>query len=267
MSSPGEHLPETEEKQRIHNDSKVKKVVAVMSGKGGVGKSSITSLLALQLSRRGCKVGIIDADITGPSIPKIFGVNDRIKTSGGKMLPAVTTGGIKIVSINLLLEQDDDPILWKGPKVGGAVKQFWTDVNWGELDYLLVDLPPGTSDVPLVVLKSFPIDGIVVVTSPQDLALLVVKKAVKMAYRLGIPILGLVENMSYVKCPHCQETYDIFGPSRAEESAKLIGVPLLGVVPIDTEFTRLSDQGKVEEYQGEVDLRMSLFFALCDNSC
>lgn len=267
MSSPRDRISETGEKQSSHNDSNVKKVVAIMSGKGGVGKSSITSLFALKLSRHGCKVGIIDADITGPSIPKIFGVNKRIETSGGKMLPAVTSGGVKIVSMNLLLEQEDDPILWKGPKAGGAVKQFWKDVDWGELDYLLIDLPPGTSDVPLAVLKSLPVDGIIVITSPQDLALMVVKKAVKMASRLGIPILGLVENMSYIKCPHCQEEYDIFGPSHAKESAAVIGVPLLGVVPIDTELTRLSDQGKVEEYWGEVDLRMNLFFALCDNSC
>lgn len=247
--------------------SKINKVVAVMSGKGGVGKSSITSLLALQLTRRGCKVGIIDADITGPSIPKIFGQKERLKTSKGKMLPAETPGGIKIVSINLLLDEEDDPVLWKGPKAGGAVKQFWKDVDWGQLDYLLVDMPPGTSDVPLTVLKSLPVDGIIVVTSPQELALMVVKKAVKMACRLGVPILGLVENMSYVQCSHCQEKLEIFGPSKAKESAALIGVPLLGEIPIDTEFTRLSDQGKVEEYQGKMDLRMNLLFALCDNSC
>ncbi len=267
MSLPGNRRSEKGDNGENHNAPGVKKIVAIMSGKGGVGKSSITSLLALQLSRLGCRAGILDADITGPSIPKIFGIHEKIKTAEGKMLPSVSSGGIKIVSINLLLEQEDDPVLWKGAKAGGAVKQFWKDVNWGELDYLLVDFPPGTSDVPLATLKSLPVDGIIVVTTPQDLALLVVKKAVKMAGRLRIPVLGLVENMSHVKCPHCQEKHDIFGQSKAQESAQSIGVPLLGVVPIDTDFTRLSDQGKVEEYQGEIPLRMNLFFALCDNSC
>ncbi|UNC93915.1 Mrp/NBP35 family ATP-binding protein [Candidatus Contubernalis alkalaceticus] len=228
-----------------------------MSGKGGVGKSSITSLLALQLSRQGHKVGIIDADITGPSIPKIFGLQQRLKTAEGKMLPAETPGGIMIVSINLLLDEEDDPVLWKGPKAGGAVKQFWKDVDWGELDYLLVDMPPGTSDVPLTVLKSIPVDGIIVVTSPQELALMVVKKAVKMAYRLRVPIVGLVENMSYLRCSHCQEKLEVFGPSRAEESAEIMGVPLLGKIPIDTDFTRFSDQGKVEEYQGKIEIKLN----------
>ncbi|AQS58738.1 Mrp/NBP35 family ATP-binding protein [Desulforamulus ferrireducens] len=225
--------------------SKISNVIAVMSGKGGVGKSSVTSLMAVNLKRMGYKVGILDADITGPSIPKMFGLK-RIPPSQGLMLPAQSRTGISIMSLNLLLENEDEPVIWRGPLIAGAVKQFWTDVNWGELDYLLIDMPPGTGDVPLTILQQIPIDGIVVVTSPQDLAVMVVKKAVNMAGIMAAPLLGYVQNMAYATCPKCGERFEIFGKA-LEKGAMLDGLPVLEVLPIDQEFTRLCDTGMVEE--------------------
>lgn len=225
--------------------SKIGRVIAVMSGKGGVGKSSVTALMAVNLRRMGYKVGILDADITGPSIPKMFGVK-RIPPNQGLLLPATSGSGIKIMSLNLLLEKEDEPVIWRGPILAGAVKQFWTDVNWGELDYLLLDMPPGTGDVPLTVMQQIPVDGIVVVTSPQDLAAMIVKKAVRMAGIMETPLLGYVQNMAYATCPRCGERFELFGKAR-QKGDTLDELPVLEVLPIDPEFTRLCDNGLVEE--------------------
>jgi len=224
-------------------------VIAVMSGKGGVGKSLVSGLLALALRRQGYQVGILDADITGPSIPKMF-FPDGAQLGYSPMgpMPPQSREGIRIMSINLLLEQEDQAVIWRGPLVSGAIKQFWGDIYWGTLDYLVVDLPPGTSDASLTVMQSLPISGILLVSSPQDLAGMVVRKAANMARQMGTPILGLVENMSYFECPDTGKRYDLFGPSHAEETARRIGVPFLGRLPIDPEIARLCDTGRIEEY-------------------
>lgn len=229
--------------------NEIKHVVGVMSGKGGVGKSSVTSLLAIGLNRQGYKVGILDADITGPSIPKMFGLNERPGNINDCLLPVTTSSGIKVMSINLLLPNEDDPVIWRGPILAGAVQQFWTDVAWGGLDYLLVDLPPGTGDVPLTAMQSLPLNGMVVVTSPQNLSLMVVKKAIKMAGQLGVPVFGLVENMSYYKCPDCGKEVRIFGKSNVEDVAHTYGLRVLEVLPIDPQLAELCDRGRIEEYQ------------------
>ncbi|NPV52697.1 MAG: Mrp/NBP35 family ATP-binding protein [Firmicutes bacterium] len=226
-------------------------VIAVMSGKGGVGKSSVTALLAVNLAREGYKVGVLDADVTGPSIPKMFGVHARAEAFEFGMLPAKTRLGIEIMSLNLLLDHEDDPVVWRGPLIAGTVKQFWTDVVWGDLDYLIVDLPPGTGDAPLTVMQSLPLDGLVIVSSPQDLAVMVVKKAIKMASLMKIPILGLLENMSYTICPRCGEKLELFGPSKGEEAAQAAGVPFLGVLPLDPKLAELCDNGRIEDYHNE----------------
>jgi len=226
----------------------VKHVVAVMSGKGGVGKSLVASLLAVALRREGQEVGILDADITGPSIPKMFGINGHPTASPLGILPMPSSLGIKIMSINLLLPRDDDAVIWRGPLISGAIKQFWQEVVWGELDALVVDLPPGTSDASLTVMQSLPLSGVVLVTSPQDLAGMVVRKAAKMAQQLTIPILGLVENMSYFEAPDTGTRYEIFGPSHAKETASRLGVPLLGHLPLNRQIAELSDAGHIEEY-------------------
>lgn len=236
----------------------IKHVLAVLSGKGGVGKSSVTALMAVGLARQGYKVGILDADITGPSIPKMFGLKDRPDAFDSHILPVKTSLGIAVMSLNLLLPREDDPVIWRGPILAGVVKQFWTDVVWGKLDYLIVDLPPGTGDVPLTVMQSLPLDGLVVVTSPQDLSLMVVKKAIKMAEHMGIPILGMVENMSYLKCPKCGEEIYLFGVGRAEEVACQAGVRLIEVLPVDPELAELSDRGRIEEYETEAFRRQPL---------
>lgn len=238
--------------------NEIKHVIGVMSGKGGVGKSSVTSLLAVGLKQQGFKVGILDADITGPSIPKVFGISKRPKEYNNYLLPVESSTGIRIMSINLLLPSEDDPVIWRGPILAGAVKQFWTDVAWGRLDYLIVDLPPGTGDVPLTVMQTLPLDGVVVVTSPQELALMVVRKAIKMVGQLDVPVLGMVENMSYLKCPDCGKEINVFGPSRAREVAETEGIKLLGVLPIDPRLAELSDRGRVEDYQTEVFSKLSL---------
>ncbi len=232
--------------------SHIGRVIAVMSGKGGVGKSSVSALLAVALARLGFKVGLLDADITGPSIPKLFGLQQHAAVQNGKVLPSESKLGIKIMSLNLLLSKEDDPVIWRGPLIGGAVKQFWTDVIWGELDYLVVDLPPGTGDAPLTVLQSLPLDGLIMVSSPQDLAVMVVKKAIKMARMMHVPILGLIENMSGFICPHCGKPVELFGPSKAEDVSAATGLRLLGRLPLDPELSRLGDAGEIERYDLEL---------------
>jgi len=227
----------------------IKNVIAVMSGKGGVGKSTVSSLLALGLKQEGYKVGILDADITGPSIPRAFGVRKQPQASEYGIEPPVTLTGIKLISVNLFLASDDDPVIWRGPLLAGAVKQFWEESDWRDLDYLIVDLPPGTGDVPLTVLQSLPVTGIVMVTSPQELVAMVVKKSIKMARALGIPILGIVENMSSARCPHCGEKIEIFGTGKTEAIAAGLGLNWLGEIPWDPELMALTDEGRIEEYR------------------
>lgn len=225
----------------------IKHVVAVVSGKGGVGKSMVTSLLATIMSQKGYKVGILDADITGPSIPKSFGIKSNAMQNELGILPAVTSGGIEIMSINMLLKETDAPVVWRGPVIAGAVKQFWQDVVWGDLDYLFIDCPPGTGDVPLTVFQTIALDGIIMVTSPQDLVSLIVKKAYNMAKMMNIPILGMVENMSYVKCPDCRKEFSVFGGG-SDDVAKELGIDLLGKLPIDISLTQMVDNGCIEHF-------------------
>ena len=235
----------------LNKDSSIKHVYAIMSGKGGVGKSSTTASLATAMAKRGYKVGIMDADITGPSIPTAFGLDTRAVGDGESIFPELTPGGIKIISLNLLLENKGDPVVWRGSLLGGVVKQFWTDVRWGELDYLFIDMPPGTGDVPLTVFQSLPVDGIVVVASPQELVSMIVAKAVNMAEMMKVPMLGLVENMSYVVCPDCGKHINVFGDSHVDEVAAKHGLPVLAKCPIDPELARLSDAGLIETYGGQ----------------
>ncbi|HHT47305.1 MAG TPA: Mrp/NBP35 family ATP-binding protein [Firmicutes bacterium] len=239
----------TQQKGKIEKISRsdVKHVIAIGSGKGGVGKSSITALLAAGARKEGFNTGILDADITGPSIPKMFGLKTGQENRG--VSPFESTLGIKIMSLNLLLQNEDDPVIWRGPLIGGAIKQFWTDVEWGKLDYLFIDLPPGTADAPLTVMQIVPLNGIVIVTSPQDLALMVVKKALKMAEAMDVPVMGIVENMSHLICPHCLAKVEIFGPSKGEEISKSTGVPLLDVLPLDKKLAEHCDNGSIEQYE------------------
>lgn len=227
--------------------SHIKKVIGVVSGKGGVGKSMVTSSLAVMMQRRGFTTAILDADITGPSIPKMFGVNGRAQGSELGIDPRLTSTGIEVMSVNLLLEHTDDPVVWRGPVIAGTVKQFWSDVVWGEVDYMFIDMPPGTGDVPLTVFQSIPVDGIVIVTSPQDLVSMIVKKACKMAKLMNVPVVGIVENMSYLVCPDCGKQIDIFGKSKLEEIAAETGLKVLGRMPIDPRLAELCDQGKIEQ--------------------
>lgn len=236
----------------LNKNSQVKKVIGVVSGKGGVGKSSITSLLAVLKQREGHKVAILDGDITGPSIGKVFGVDEQqIYSTGEEIIPAQTTHGMKIMSTNLLLEQPEEPVVWRGPVLAGMIKQFWTDVRWGDIDYMFVDMPPGTGDVPLTVFQSLPLDGIVIVTSPQELVSMIVGKAVNMAKKMDIPIIGIVENMSYVECPDCGKKIYVFGKSHLEEVAEKFDLNVLGHLPLDSELTKLSDMGMIEDYSSE----------------
>ena len=231
-----------------NNLSEVKHVIAVLSGKGGVGKSLVTGALAVELSRAGNKVGILDADITGPSIPKMLGMSGRRAHGiGNLLLPEISTHGIKVMSSNLLLANETDPVLWRGPVIAGAIRQFWSETSWGPLDYLLVDMPPGTSDVALTVFQSLPVDGIVVVTSPQDLVSMIVAKAVNMADKMNVPVLGVVENMSYVECPDCGKKIEVFGQSHLDEVAAQYGVDVLGRLPINPAFAAMCDAGTIEE--------------------
>ncbi|MGI6449480.1 MAG: Mrp/NBP35 family ATP-binding protein [Desulfitobacteriia bacterium] len=240
--------PELTEAQKVSN---VKNVIAVMSGKGGVGKSSVTGMLAVSLNRQGFKVGILDADVTGPSIPKIFGITAKADANEKGIIPAVSSQGIKLISLNLMIANEDDPVVWRGPIISQLVKQFWTDVIWGELDYLLIDLPPGTGDVPISVFQSIPVDGVVIVTSPQQLANMVVRKAIKMAAMYQANFYGLIENMAYVQCPDCQKRIEIFGKPAGEREAAYNEIPYLGELPIDPQLTELSDAGRIEEYSSE----------------
>lgn len=231
-----------------HKLNNIRGTIAVMSGKGGVGKSSITGMLGVELNRRGYQVGILDADITGPSIPKIFGRSNRqaYGTEDG-ILPMESDHGVKLMSINFLLPEDDSPVVWRAPLINSALKQFWTDVIWGDLDVLLMDLPPGTGDVPLTVFQSFPLSGIIIVTTPQDLVGMIVKKAYHMAKAMNIPILGLVENMSYAKCPDCDREINLFGEGKTQALAAEMGVEFLGRLPIDPSVAALCDAGRIEE--------------------
>lgn len=229
----------------------IKHTIGVISGKGGVGKSLVTAMLAVLLNRKGYATGILDADITGPSIPKMFGIARKAEGSDLGFFPERTPNGIKIMSINLLLERDDAPVIWRGPLLAGTVKQFWTDVIWGDLDFLFIDMPPGTGDVPLTVFQSIPLDGVIIVTSPQELVSMIVKKAYNMARQMNIPILGLVENMSYVECPDCGRKIQLFGESRLPEIAADLGIALLGSLPIDPDLSRLADRGGFEGFNNE----------------
>ena len=230
-------------KEPMNKASNVKKVIGVVSGKGGVGKSFVTSSLACAMNKAGYKVGIMDADITGPSIPKMFGVHGQVYGTEDGMVPMAAENGIKIMSVNLLLDNEEDPVIWRGPILANMVKQFWTDVIWGDVDYLFVDMPPGTGDVPLTAFQSLPIEGIVIVTSPQDLVKMIVKKAFNMAEMMKIPVLGIVENYSYVKCPDCGKEIKVFGESHIDEIAAELKVPVLGKMPIDMDYATKADGG------------------------
>ncbi|NQT72301.1 MAG: Mrp/NBP35 family ATP-binding protein [Chloroflexi bacterium] len=232
--------------------NQIGKVIAVMSGKGGVGKSLVSGLVAVALARQGKSVGILDADVTGPSIPKMFGISGRPAGSESGLMPLPTKSGIETISINYLLPNEDDCVIWRGPIISKSIQQFWEDVLWGKLDYLIVDMPPGTADVPLTVMQSLPVAGVIIAFTPQDLTAMVVRKAVKMAQQMNIPILGVVENMSYFKIPDSDKRIEIFGPSKAGEMAKHIGSPILGKIPLDPELASLCDKGEIEKYDSDV---------------
>lgn len=235
----------------VNTRSTIKHVFAIMSGKGGVGKSLVTSSLAVMLKKQGYSVGILDSDVTGPSIPKMFGIDGTAVGDEHGIYPIESKGGIKIMSVNLLLENKEEPVIWRGPVIAGVVKQFWTDVYWGELDYLLIDMPPGTGDVPLTVFQSIPVDGAIIVTSPQDLVKLIVKKAYNMAAKMDIPVIGILENYSYLKCPDCGRKIEIFGNSRIDEIAAEVGVPVLGRLPLIPEYTGMADSGSFDDINNE----------------
>ena len=234
----------------LREGASVKKVIAVVSGKGGVGKSLVTSLLASEMQRRGHNCAVLDADITGPSIPKSFGIHEHCMGTEEYLLPVTTHTGLQIMSMNLILENEREPVVWRGPVIAGAVTQFWTDVLWQDVDFMFVDMPPGTGDVPLTVFQSLPVDGIVIVTTPQDLVGMIVEKAVNMAGLMNIPVVGIVENMSYFKCPDCGKEHAIFGESRVEELAKEYGIPHVAKLPIDPVITTMVDAGEVESVTG-----------------
>jgi hydrogenase maturation protease len=244
--------------------NQVKNIIAIMSGKGGVGKSLVAGLVAVGLRRQGSEVGILDADITGPSIPKMFGINERPAGSDTGFMPVLSRSGIEVMSINLLLPQEDESVLWRGPLISRAVTQFWQDVLWGKLDYLVVDLPPGTADVPLTVMQTIPVSGIVIVFTPQDLTTMIVKKAIRMAKKMDKPIIGVVENMSYLYVPEIDKRIELFGKGKGEEMSQAAGAPLLAQLPIDPELARLCDEGNIERYDSDVltSLRKALTRAL-----
>ena len=238
-------------KEELNAYSAIKKVVGVVSGKGGVGKSFVTASLANEMAAKGYRVGILDADITGPSIPRMYGLKGAAMADDNGIYPMLTENDIKIMSINLLLPQEDSPVIWRGPVIANMVKQFWTDVVWGELDYLFVDMPPGTGDVPLTVFQSLPIDGIVIVSSPQDLVQMIVKKAYNMAEMMKIPVVGLVENYSFVKCPDCGKSIYVFGESKADEIGAELNIPVMAKMPLDPNFASMVDAGKFAEVRNE----------------
>ena len=231
--------------------SNIGKVIGIVSGKGGVGKTLVSSLLAVSMQRMGKNVGILDADITGPSVPKAFGIHEKADACEFGIIPVKSKMGIDVMSVNLLLENESDPVVWRGPVIAGVVKQFWTDVIWKDVDYLFVDMPPGTGDVPLTVFQSFPVDGIVIVTSPQELVSMIVEKAVKMAKLMNIPILGVIENMSYYECPDCGKRHSIYGDSHIEEIAAQYDIPVLAKLPICTDLAKHCDQGTIELFEGD----------------
>ncbi len=231
----------------LNEHSKVKKVIGVVSGKGGVGKSLVTSLMAVLAQRKGLQAAILDADITGPSIPKSFGIKEKARASQAGMVPQLSEKGTQIMSLNLISENDTDPVIWRGPVIAGVVKQFWTDVVWKDVDIMFIDMPPGTGDVPLTVFQSIPVDGIIIVSSPQELVGMIVEKAVNMAAMMDIPVLALVENMSYLKCPDCGKEISIFGESKVEQIAKKHKVSLTAKLPIDPEIASLVDKGRIED--------------------
>lgn len=241
---------QTDFREKPHELSNIEKVIGVVSGKGGVGKSLVTSLLAVTLNRRGNKTAILDADITGPSIPKAFGINEKAAGNELGIFPIKSKTGIDIMSINLLLENATDPVVWRGPIIANTVKQFWTNVIWGDIDFMIIDMPPGTGDVPLTVFQSIAVDGIIIVASPQELVSMIVSKAVKMAELMNIPIIGIVENMSYFKCPDCQKEYKVFGDSHIEEIAREHNLSVLARIPIDPNIATACDQGMIELFEG-----------------
>lgn len=237
-------------KAKPHEGSKVGKVIAVVSGKGGVGKSLVTGLCAVASERLGYRTAVLDADVTGPSVPKMFGITDKAMGSELGLFPAVSRGGARVMSLNLLLDDETSPVVWRGPIISGAVKQFWTDVIWDDVDYMFIDMPPGTGDVPLTVFQSLPIDGIIIVTSPQELVSMIVEKAVNMAKMMKIPVLGLVENMSYFECPDCGKRIEIFGESKFEETAAKFGIEPLMRIPVLPALAQYADNGKIEDVAG-----------------
>lgn len=235
---------------KLNELSSVKKVIGIVSGKGGVGKSLVTSLLAVTMNRKGYSAAILDADITGPSIPKMFGLKEKASGSDLGIYPVRSDKGISIMSLNLLLENETDPVIWRGPILAGTVKQFWTDVIWGDVDYMFIDMPPGTGDVVLTVFQSLPVDGLIVVTSPQEMVSMIVSKAVNMAKTMNIPILGFIENMSYFQCPDCGRKTKLFGDSHMDETAKKQGLKVLSALPIDPRLSARCDEGTIEEFEG-----------------
>ncbi|MBQ4353865.1 MAG: P-loop NTPase [Clostridia bacterium] len=248
-----------------HKDSHIKHVIGVVSGKGGVGKSIVTSMLATVMQRRDYQCAILDADVTGPSIPKAFSTKGDILSTGDGLLPLATKTGIKMISVNLLLEEETRPVVWRGPVIAGTVKQFWTDVIWGDVDYMFIDCPPGTGDVPLTVFQSIKLDGIIIVTTPQDLVSMIVGKAVNMAALMNIPVVGLIENMSYVKCPDCGKELHVFGESKAEAVCDQYGIPFIGRMPIDAKLASLIDHGVIELMENDyLESAADAVTAFCD---
>ena len=247
--SCGERTSPQDFRKPANAQSHIRKVIAVVSGKGGVGKSAVTCTLAAAMAKLGKRVGVLDADITGPSVPQAFNIHQRALGSEEGILPAVTQGGVKLMSLNLLIERETDPVVWRGPVIAGAVEQFWTDVVWGELDYLFVDMPPGTGDVPLTVFQSLPVDGVIVVTAPQALVGMIVTKAVRMAEMMDVPVLGLVENYSFFRCPDCGKEHPVFGESAIDALGESLSLPVLAKLPIDPQLARAMDEGRVESYQ------------------
>ena len=239
---------QTDFSEKPHDLSSIKKVIGVLSGKGGVGKSVVTSMLAVMMNRRGFSTAILDADLTGPSIPKAFGIKEKAMATSEGLLPVKSKTGIQIMSINLLLEKDTDPVVWRGPIISGTVKQFWSDVIWKDVDFMFIDMPPGTGDVPLTVFQSLPVDGLIIVTSPQELVSMIVSKAVRMAEMMDIPIIGIVENMSYFKCPDCNKEYKIFGESNIDKIANKHNLEVLAKLPIEPKIASSCDNGVIELY-------------------
>ena len=249
-----------------NSKSSIKKVIGVVSGKGGVGKSMVSAMLAVAMRRREQNVAILDADITGPSVPKMFGIHGPVNGDGEGILPAETKTGIKVMSLNLLLDDETTPVVWRGPVIAGTVKQFWTDVFWGDIDWMFVDMPPGTGDVPLTVFQSLPIDGIVIVTSPQELVSMIVAKAVNMAKLMNIPVLGIVENMSYFKCPDCGKEHEIFGSSKVEQVAKEYGIEHTARLPIDPVIATMVDAGEIESIDADALNELADFIEKGENA-